>query len=223
MSPNSNPEVSLMSCVVCLESIRKDASRCRHCGAYQYRWRNWISTISSILGIAVIVLSLAGVITAVVTDFWKELLWEDRIEVIAYTHQHLIVSNSGSGDVFIESTTAEVHDLKYSVSSMVGETVSKDSFYVKQTDDNSTEVYGFPVSGVSNDHWEKMARREIEGVEPYIFSKNHPNLNVLKENMGEGLRTFDAKCLLRFRSLRSGSEMMEQSFPCEGIFVRRPS
>lgn len=212
-----------MSCIACLEEIKLNASRCPHCGSYQARWRNWLPVLGTLAAILTFVGSAAAVVSATATDFWKELLGEDAIEVIEYTGGRLTVLNSGSGGpLLIEHVTERADTLDYSKVTPVHQVVAEGHISRFPNGTMSDEVRGFPVTGVSDGEWDKMKRGEVKGVEPYFFSKDAPGLTTLFRHLGAALRSFDATCDVRFRRVEPNSESTDQSFACVGIMMKQP-
>ena len=212
-----------MSCVACLEEIRPNASKCPHCGSYQAHWRNWLPVIAALVAILTFVGSAAAIVSATATNFWKELLGENSIEVIEYTSGRLAVLNSGSGGpLLIEHVTERADGLNYSKVTPIHDVVDEGHVFRFPRGTKSDEVSGYPVANVPDDVWEKMMRREVEGIEPYFFSTDAHGLKALTEHLGTGLRTFDARCSVRFRQVAPGSESTPQGFPCLGVMITRP-
>lgn len=212
-----------MSWIACLEEIGLNASKYPHCGSYQARWRKWLPVIGTLAAILTFVGSAAAIVSATATDFWKELLGEDAIEVIDYTGGRLTVLNSGSGGpLLIEHVTERADALDYSKVAPIHEVVAEGHVSRFANGTVSDEVRGYPVANVSDGEWEKIKRGEVTGVAPYFFSTDAPGLKTLIGHLGAALRTFKATCDVRFRRVEPGSESTNQDFPCVGIMMRQP-
>lgn len=212
-----------MNCIACLEEIKLNASKCPHCGAYQARWRNWLPVIGTFAAILTFVGSAAAIVSVTATDFWKELLGEDKIEVIGYTGGRLITLHSGSaGPLLVEHVTERADSLNYSKVIPIHDVVAEGHVLRFPVDAISDEVRGYPVEDVSDDEWGEIKSGKVKGVEPYFFFADSPALKTLTRRLGARLRTFEAKCDVRFRRVEPGSESTDQDFSCVGIMMKRP-
>ncbi|MCY4469962.1 MAG: hypothetical protein OXC08_14700 [Thiotrichales bacterium] len=212
-----------MSCIACLEEIRLNASKCPRCGSYQAHWRNWLPVIGTLAAILTFAGSAAAIVSATATDFWKNLLGEDAIEIIEYTGGRLTVLHSGSGGpLLIEHVTERADALDYSKVSPIHEVVAAGHVFRFPTGTMSDKECGNAVANVPDDEWEKMKRGKMKGVEPYFFSKDALGWKTLVQHMGAGLRTFEARCNVRFRRVEPGSESTSENFPCVGVMMEEP-
>lgn len=210
-----------MSCIVCHEEIKPNATRCLHCGSYQVGWRNWLPVVGTLATIIALVGSAAVVVTATATDIWKELLGKDAVEVIEYTDGHLTILNSGSRALLIEHVFERSDTLNYSKVIPIHKVVAEGHVLRTPSGPMSDEV-SFPVTNVTDEEWDKMKSGKVGGVEPYFYSKDAPGLATLSEHLGDHLRTFEATCGVRFRPVVPGSERKDQSFACVGILIKQP-
>ena len=208
-----------VNCIACRQAIKYESSKCHYCGSYQVRWRNWLPVIGTVFGILTFAASTLAVVLATATDFWEEAFGTDSIEILAYSSNQMSVLNSGSRRLLVEDVTVEADEIGHYSIHLVHKVVSEGSVYVHR---NSTEKTFHKerrlIGKVSDKQWAEMKHGKVAGISPAFFSTGHPHLDTLMKRW-QHLRTFETKCRVRFRVVKSNTESEEVKFPCVGILM----
>lgn len=209
------------TCIVCLEDIKSNASKCSHCGAYQNQWRNWLPTIGSVIALLTFVATSVVAIFAFSTDLRERYFWKDDLTIISFqSSDSLVIRNSGDGAVFIDHVSAEYvgpGPIMRRFITAIGKTVAKNSFLSVEKNVEGEDVRF--IRSASDDEWALIERLKAPGVSLHFFTEDHVNFKEIYDRTGSDLRTFEAKCKVGFRSLKR-ENLIRQPFPCVGIFAR---
>ena len=205
------------TCIACLEDLKSGASKCPHCEAYQNRWRNWLPVLGTIVAILTFVGSVSAVIFATATDYFEKRFWRDELVIIKYSSSgHLFGQNAGSGDLFIDHVTERSEALNYERNRPIEEIMPKND--PLRPVGKKEQVGGLFVQNVPDEQWKLIKSGNVPEFEPYFFSKGHPQFQMITQHLGESLRTFEAECMVRFRSTRDQT-LKEESFQCIGVML----
>ena len=209
----------MTTCIVCLENIKTGAYRCSHCGSHQKRWRNTIPIVVATVTILTFLSSAVVGILAITTNIWKQVDWKDELRIVSYDSSRLVVLNSGSGELFIESIAVESAALKndngqiYKKLTPVWSTVEKDSFANIKAGSPPTGKF---VEKLSDEKWELAKRGLIGNISPRFFLRDESRLKMVIQSTPK-IRIFKAKCMIKYRS--SVNHNLTKDFPCVGTFV----
>ena len=220
---NQESENSMVTCIACSEDIKHGASRCHHCGSYQKKWKNRLPMIGVGAVIAAFVVSTYVAIHSPATDLWDELFGKETIEVITYSNiSGMIILNTGNQKVFLENVTAILPEFHADVHSIHDVLDKKDVYSDNKLskDDGADRTF---LPNITDETWESIKLGKAKNVFPAFFTENHPNLKLIKEQMGKSLKLFESECTVHYRSVNNNLPPIQKLFPCVGILFKKTS
>ena len=213
----------MATCIACSEAIKHSASKCHHCGTYQNQWKNWLPMIGVSAVIATFVVSIFVAIHSTASDLWNELFGQEAIEIISYSSSSgITILNTGDRKVLIENVTEEILEYNFQAYS-IQDVVNENDIYSKNKFTSGNELKGTVVRNLTDEKWEEIKLSNEGNVYPRYFSKNHPSLELIANNLGQPLRLFEAECTIQYRSIKGNSVSTRKPFPCVAIMVSKPS
>lgn len=94
---------NLIQCVDCKSYIAHNAKKCIECGAFQSKLKNNLAYVAQVAGFLAIFSSALVYIINSAPEIRKALWWKDSIGVLSLNDRKVVFSNTGDGDVFIET------------------------------------------------------------------------------------------------------------------------
>lgn len=90
-------------CIDCKSQIVHGAKKCNECGAYQNGYKNALIFGAQVAGFLVIIASAISYLINSMPEIRKILFWKDSLIVLSLDNNKVVFSNSGDGDLYIES------------------------------------------------------------------------------------------------------------------------
>ena len=213
----------MATCIACSEDIKHSASRCQYCGSYQKKWKNQFPTIGIGAVIATFVVSTFVVIHSPATDLWDEYFGKEAIELITYSNiSGMSILNTGNQRVLLINVTAILPGLSGQVHPIY-DVLDKNDVYsdnkLAKTDGDDREF----LQNMTDEKWESIKLGNVKDVDPVFFSVPHPNLELIKKQMGKSLTLYESKCTVHYRLVNSNSPEIQKPFRCIGILSVKTS
>ena len=208
-----------MNCIACKSQISNDASLCPICSTYQKQWRNWLPYIGGAVALLTFVLSAAAYMSTTMIKVFKELTWRDEVQIVSFnSNGSSTILNSGYGQVFLLRFLFESTEISYQGSNQINKKLNKNEFLTI-----NKQKKGQVISGVSDSEWEKyvsyashVPHEQSFEVFPIFFDEKNAELAIMKNNLGDNLRTFNGRVEIFFLSGKSGKQL-KKSFSVEGV------